>query len=130
MSSTSFKDKLFEIACGKKAQTSLSAQSDQLMKAFLEFGSETPDNVNCYNHIEYGLTHDWRSRAVWGLKLKGKNLLLSEVMNVVENLKLPNEVSKEFPELTNSEWEAITRMVTMLLIALERSDLSESPEEN
>ncbi len=126
MADTSFKDKLFEIACGKKSQTPLSAQSDQLMKAFLEFGSETPDNVNCYNSIEYGLIHDERSRPVCGLKLKGKELLLSRVMNVVENLELPNEVSKEFPELTNNEWDAITRMVTMILIALERGDPSEN----
>jgi hypothetical protein len=120
VSGENFRNKLFEIACGSGDQASLSDQNNQLMKAFLEFGSETPDNLNCYNHIEYGLTRDWRSRTVAGLKLKGKELLLSEVMNVVENLELPDEVREEFPELTDNEWDAITRMVTMALIAMER----------
>jgi hypothetical protein len=111
VSDNSFKSKLFEVASDRKTQVLLGIQSEQLMKAFLEFGSETPDNINCYNHIEYGITHDFRSSAVLGLKLKSKDLLLSKVMNVVENLELPNEVRKEFPDLTDSEWDAITRMV-------------------
>jgi hypothetical protein len=122
VSDNSFKSKLFEVSGDRKTQVPLSVQSEQLMNAFLEFGSETPDNINCYNHIEFGLTHDYRSRAVSGLKLKGKELLLSEVMNVVENLELPNKVRRELPDLTESEWDAITRMVTVILIALERRD--------
>lgn len=52
MSDSGFKNKLFEVACGMNANAPLSSQSEQLMKAFLEFGSETTDNINCYNHIE------------------------------------------------------------------------------
>ena len=38
--------------------SAVSEKSDRLMKPFLEFGSETDDNVNCFQHVEYGRVGD------------------------------------------------------------------------
>ena len=102
----------------------VSEKSDRLMKAFLEFGSETDDNVNCSRHVEYGRVDDrvCGPNPVYGLKIKGKKILLADVMNIVESLELPSEVCERYPDLTGDEWSAITRMTTMILCAFEQDD--------
>ena len=101
-------------------------QRKQLMEAFLEFGSQTEDSLNCYNHIEYGLVPGFRCRrSAYGLKLKGKDVPISDVIHAVEDLRLPNEIKEQFPNLTSEEWDAVTRMATMILIALESEAASD-----
>ena len=117
--------KLLDIISEDKIE-SLEMDSQELLKAILALGSATDDNVNCINHVEYGMISGlpFESSESYGLKLKGKNLLLSDVMNVVENLEeVPGEVKESFPDLTNDEWGAVTRMVTIVLVALERHKL-------
>ena len=98
-----------------------SEQSDQLMKAFLEFGSETDDNVNCFRHVEYGrVARVYGPNPIYGLKLKGKNILLASVMNMVEDLDIPAEIAERYPDLIKDEWSAITRMATMILLAFQQ----------
>jgi hypothetical protein len=94
------------------------------MKLFLSAGPETPDNLNCYRRIEYGLVEgrQFGPETILGLRVKGKDILLSDVMNVIENLELPAEVQEYFPDLTNQEWDAVTRMITTVLLSLECSD--------
>jgi hypothetical protein len=84
---------------------------------FLNFGSETPDNMKCAKNVEYGQGRDKSSKS--GLKIKKKNLFLSDIMYAIEDMDLPKEVKAEYPKLTANEWEAATRMITMILIALE-----------
>lgn len=120
--------KLFDILSEDSLET-LANQSHELLEAVLAFGSATDDNLNCIDHVEYGMVSGWpfESNESYGLKLKGKNLLLSDVMNVVENLEdVPSEVKKHFPDLTNDEWSAVTRMVTIVLVALERHKTKEN----
>lgn len=83
---------------------------------------ETDDNLNCYNHIEYGSVSPGacNSKETYGLKLKGKDILISNVVHLVEDLDLPDQIKKKFPTITRHEWAAVTRMVTMILIAFER----------
>lgn len=94
---------------------------NELMEAFLEFGSQTDDNMNCYRHIEYGpvLRNDWQPKETYGLKLKGKNILISDVIHLVEDLDLPDRIKENFPDITSDEWSAVTRMATMILLAFE-----------
>ena len=99
----------------------VSEKSDQLMKAFLNFGSETDDNMNCFRHVEYGrVDRVYRPKPFYGLKVKGKKISLVDVMHMVEDLDLPTEIAEQYPDLTKDEWSAITRMVTMILLAFER----------
>jgi hypothetical protein len=93
--------------------------SDLLMHAFLDLGSATEDNLNCAAHVDYGSAGDSLSNPLIGLRLKDKAILLSELMSVVESLPLPDRVKADFPVLTEEEWSAGLRMVTMVLIAFE-----------
>lgn len=118
------KDKFAGLLCelarsdGKSPQAS---KRDELMKAFLEFGSETDDNLNCYDHVEYGPVPATacNRKETWGLKLKCKDILIADVIHLLEDLDLPDQIKKEYPNLTSNEWSAVTRMATMVLLALQ-----------
>ena len=93
--------------------------SKKLMGSFLRLGSETPDNLNCFHHVGFGLVGRPQSRGPsWGLKLKKKNVLLSEIFNTLEGTKPPRNISAEF-KLTQDEWDAAIRMMVMILSVLE-----------
>lgn len=106
--------------CTNKTSKSIHDFSDEIMRIFLEMGSETPCNINCYNNIEYGvvtsLYHD--HEIIYGLKVKGKHILISDVMNMIEDINIPDHIQREM-SLTDEEWDAVTRIITMILISLE-----------
>ena len=56
-----------------------------------------------------------------GLKLKGHDILLTDVAHAIEDLPLPDEVRAYYPGLTDADWAAATRMITMLLVSLDRA---------
>ncbi|MEZ4730245.1 MAG: hypothetical protein R3E79_24205 [Caldilineaceae bacterium] len=56
-------------------------------------------------------------QPVIGLKVKGKNILVSQVLNALEDLDLPNEVKEYYPDLTDEEWQAVTRITTIVMLA-------------
>jgi len=101
--------------------TSSNGFSDEIIQAILEPGSDTEDNINCRHHMEYGVVkeRDYAKKGIHGFKIKGKNILISDIMNMIEDLELPAEIQDQYPSLTNKEWEAITRIITMLLLSLE-----------
>ena len=95
-----------------------------IMRAFLEMGSETPDNLKCSRQIEYGRA-DGREASpakVFGLKVKGTEILVSDVMHLVESEGIPESVLEYYPDLTDDQWSAVTRMTSMILISLERGE--------
>jgi hypothetical protein len=103
--------------------SAVSETSDRLMKAFLDFGSETDDNMNCFRHVEYGRVDSVCGPSpIYGLKLKGKEILLVDIIHMIEDLDLPREISEQYPDLTEAEWSAITRMATMMFCAFELHD--------
>jgi hypothetical protein len=114
-----FAHKLFGLASHALEfdDSAFSRLSGELMLEFLRFASETPENVNCYNHIEYGVVstsdNDYTIKTT-GLKIRGK-----DVLNHFEDLDVPESVRNRFPELTGNEWNAITRIATMLMITFE-----------
>jgi len=123
-----FLQKLFDIANSNHTLSSASDLSSDLMEAMLSYGSETEDNLNCSQHIQFGLCQVNlfnKPESIYGLKVKAKDILLADVLNVVENLGVPSVVKKEFPELTSEEWDAIMRMVTLILTALQYSSVAE-----
>lgn len=102
--------------------SSFPRRSGELMLSFLKFGSDTPDNVNCYQHIEFGVAHeanDAHQVRTAGLKVRGKAIFVSDVLNILEGIEPPDAVKEAYPDLTSSEWEAVMRMATMVAIAFE-----------
>lgn len=91
-------------------------------EALLTAGSETPDNLACVQHLEYGKVPGpsyapERERS--GLKITGTDILVSDLAWRVEDTPVPASVADDYPELTTEQWSAATRVITLLLGALE-----------
>lgn len=92
--------------------------NEQFKIALLDYASETPDNVASIEKIEIGKV-EVDKRLYSGLKIKGKNILLSEIMHGIENMSMPADIKEQFPNLTQQEWEAATRIIYLVLSSLE-----------
>jgi hypothetical protein len=94
--------KLDKTLSAKKVLSEIKTRSNKFMKAFLNFGSSTPDNLNAFNQLEYGYVEKVECPGIreYGLKIKGKSILLADVMHHVENLNLPIEVQEFYSDLT------------------------------
>jgi hypothetical protein len=90
-------------------------------RAFVQCGSETPDNVSCAKNVDYGpLSAKFhRATGLQGLRIKGSRIPLSALAHALEDLDLPKDISEQFPDLTNEQWSAFLRVVTMLLLRFE-----------
>jgi hypothetical protein len=109
---------------GTREGMDLTEITDGIMRTLLEMGSETPDNLNCSQHIEYGRVgrRQVGPATVFGLKVKGTEMLVSDVMHLVEDGGIPDSVQQYCPDLTDDQWSAVTRMTTMILLSLERGE--------
>lgn len=105
----------------------LSEVSEDLRVAMLLHGS-TPDEM-WYNveNIEWGNKRDSEDEiATQGLKIKGKDILLSELFEEIQqiiwdNKKIPTRVAKLFPQLTADEYKSAIHIIWLLLTAMEYS---------
>lgn len=97
--------------------------------ALLSLFSETPDNESAANLIEYGEVNEEECKIL-GLKVKGKNILLSDIMYYgIENIRaIPEEVRQGLPSLTQEDWDAATRIITLLLFSLELKQKKEKED--
>jgi hypothetical protein len=113
---TQFMDALSCISEGSSGAEELTAN---LRAALLDFGSETPDNLDCAKRIEVGAV-DTEIGMYIGLKLRGREALLSDVAHMVEDGPMPGSLKSAFPELTESDWNAFSRLTTLIYILLGR----------
>lgn len=95
-------------------------KNQEFREKFLALTSETEENVNCLKHLEYGkLTDSEAERVTSGVKIKGKDIVISEIMNAMEDIEyVPEPVKEYYPDLTNEEWQAATRFVTVMLLLI------------
>lgn len=121
MSAQSLLQHLFTLSQGHFAQSALEEKNKELIKSLLDFGSETEDNLSSCMNVEFGLVEkpELFSRKIYGLKLKDTDILISEVFHALEGIGIPNHIRNNFPSLTKQQWDALTRIVTLILIALE-----------
>jgi hypothetical protein len=117
-----FATKLAELLLTEPNAAAREAFDQELKDAFVKTGDESPDNLSCIDYIEYGFVADqaWGVKTTYGLKLKRQGAMLSDLMNVLENCDMPEAIKKQFSGITGEEWDAATRMMTMILMALER----------
>lgn len=109
---------------GSREGMDLTQLTDGIMRTLLTTGSKTPDNLNCSEQIEYGRVggREFGPATVFGLKVKGTEMLVSDVMHLIEDTGIPPSVKRHYPDLTDGQWSAVTRMTTMILISLEREE--------
>jgi hypothetical protein len=99
----------------------LQAATAEIRRALLAFGSETPDNLACAAHVDFGASVERRHgpERKLGLLLAGTNVLLSDILHVAEDAAIPQPVRGAFPDLTQEAWDAVGRVVTLILLSLE-----------
>lgn len=102
-------------------------------KAFLLDTSSTEGNFDALKHIEYNACYEDNqtlygepiTKTIYGLKIKDKNVLLSELF--FKSVECCDEIIdvllKSNPELTKDEIEAFLRFITVILLDLECEDI-------
>ncbi len=128
--SKGFVNKLAEIANAPDLSQSVQRHSNELMQELLKLlDAEDKSTERLLKHIEYGRVSYPKAEViippyeVFGLKVKGTNILLSEAMHAFENMverDLPNQIKEYAPELSHDEWKAAIRMVIDVMTALDR----------
>jgi len=87
-----------------------------IKELIVRFGSGTEDNIKSMNHIELGYLG-----GNFGIKIKNKELFVSDIMNALEDMEEPpQEVKEYYPDITEREWQASTRLSTLNLLLSER----------
>lgn len=88
-------------------------------KQFFLQCSETPDNIESIRYIEYGyIINDRSFEKIYGLKVIGKDMLLSEFINVLENKEVHKFLLDRY-ELEIEEIYAIKNVIYKILKSLE-----------
>ncbi len=105
------------------------AATQQLRKFLLGVGSASPDNLNCVEHIEIRAVRRKYHRpiTVQCLKVKGRDLMVSEVIESLECAPIPPRVRKDLPGLTITEWKACLRLIVLILASAEYDTLRKRP---
>lgn len=89
----------------------------RIMQAFLKFDWNNPGNQSAHQLLEYGkMLSRFEDGFVYGFKIKGKPIMLGNLLNEIEALPPLDTVMAAFPDLTQAEWQALTRMATMLVL--------------
>ncbi len=91
----------------------------QFREAMLLFGSESCDNSDCAEHLEIGTIPTNIGYTEFGLKLRDTDIGVANVLWHSEGCSIPEQVSKTYPELTQSQWEACQRLATLVLSAFQ-----------
>ena len=95
--------------------------SEDFKESFFRQSSHSPDNTESIELIEYGSVRKEYQPNVetFGIKIKGKNILLSDIICLMENEEISNLIAKEFPELTVREIEAAQRVMTVVMLGFQ-----------
>lgn len=101
-------------------------QERELRAALLEFGSDTEDNVACADSLMIARKLEPGGRSVTGLAIKGKEVLIADILNFAEGCEIPRELREQYPELAQGDWDAAMRLATLVLTAMQDDASQES----
>ena len=93
------------------------SSSDDLLKqfstCFLDYASETPDNLACIEQLKI-----IEGDAASGLGLKNGELI-SDIIHSAEGCEIPEQVKMAYPKLSQDQWDAALRVMTILITLFE-----------
>ena len=116
-----FLDKL--VACGESAlsDAELDTATTELRSQYLEYGSETLDNLETSLHITYGRIRKAHGPGpTQGLVLESQPELLSTLLwHAYGESEIPESVAAAFPGLAKPEWNEVIRIAQMALQSTE-----------
>jgi hypothetical protein len=99
---------------------------EEFKESFFRQSSHSPGNLEAMKYIEFGEVRKKYLpnlyRRAYGLKIKGKEVLLSRIMHYLENDEICRMIAMEFPDLTKEEIEAAQRVMTIIMFGLECED--------
>ncbi|AEV68170.1 hypothetical protein [Acetivibrio clariflavus] len=100
---------------------------EKFKESFFRQSSHSPENLESMNYIEYGAVRIkyLGNRRVFGLKVKDKDILLSDIIYFLESDEICRIIKNEFPELTVKEIEAVQRVFTIIMSGLECLELDD-----
>lgn len=100
---------------------------EKFKESFFRGSSHSPDNLESMNYIEYGAVRIkyLENRRVFGLKVKDKDVLLSDIIYFLESEEICKMIQNKFPELTVKEIEAVQRVFTVIMSDLECLELDD-----
>ena len=110
----------------KTKKEDLADASEDIRVGFLLHGSTAKEMWRIVDTIEWGEeTADESDEVIsQGLKIKDKNISLPELFDYItweSEHKIPKRVAKRFPELTQYEYYAATRIMGLVLSSIEWS---------
>ena len=99
----------------------LESISHELRLAFLEDWSDTPDNIETSDYLNFGIIKNKdTSKIKQGLILKSQNDLISNILwTAFGDSKVPKQVLEYYPELKKEEWNQVIRIAQIVLSSFE-----------
>lgn len=97
---------------------------------FLDYASETPDNLAFVESLELGVIED-DEVATLSLMPKGKSYSVTDVfaMGLKFGTEVPPAVQEQFPDLTFDEWQSCIHLVVVILTMFECRGTSQTTDE-
>lgn len=89
----------------------------EFVRALLDFGSETEDNTECVERVGLARLPQLHGGGQAGFALRRSRIPVADVLNAAEGTPVPDQVTAEFPEVTQEDWDAILRLATLVLVA-------------
>ena len=109
------KNKLFLDSIVGLAKQDPATSDEALRHIILQYGSETPDNIEAVQHLSYLWNEDTSGVGTMS------GILAANIINLLEESPVPTEIKSQYPELKDKEWESILRFCTLVLCALENT---------
>jgi hypothetical protein len=108
---------------GETGMPDLSAE--RFRAAVLAFASETPDNLAALDRLTVASFRDADGIVRRGLALRASGVPLADIAWTLEELDPPAALAARHPDMTRADWEAFTRLTTILYSLLSRAGESE-----
>lgn len=106
---------------GCESEEDFEKLSLELRRLFLQSWSETPDNKETSEYISLGkVKNPYTSSEESGFIMKSQNVLLSDLIyHAFGDSEIPKNVQKQFPSLTQEEWNQALRICQFALSLFE-----------
>ena len=100
-----------------------------LKSAILQFGSETPDNIACCENLKYEKLIDSHTPVyLKDIVTSSSEVSIRKILYQLESDEPMKELELILKEITLDEWNAIMRLVTLLLSGTKIRTLELTPE--
>ncbi|EWM12047.1 hypothetical protein [Kutzneria sp. 744] len=91
----------------------------EFVRALLDFGSETDGNTECVERVGLAVLPQLHGSGPAGFALRHSRIAVADVLNAAEGAPVPDQVTAEFPDVTQEDWDAVLQLATLILVAFQ-----------